>query len=250
MGRRITFSSSARMASESPSSASVGARLDLSSRRMTTFSPSTVGSVATRMSSRRPTALAESVMRPSCGLRRSAMSSFASTFRRVVTPAAMRFGTRWVSRRTPSTRKRTTSASSCGSKWTSEAFSSAAWNMIAFTRRTSGPSEMPSSTSRSSPASSVSVSTKSVPNASAARTSRRSSASMSSLEATPSSSECFVASRSSSIACRLPGSATATRSTSPSSAYGIATARSSVWTGMSWAASAATPTSRSSTSGR
>ena len=53
---------------------------------MTTDSPSTVGSVATRMSSMRPAAAAFSEMRPSCGLRRSAMSSFASTFRRVVTP--------------------------------------------------------------------------------------------------------------------------------------------------------------------
>ncbi len=44
---------------------------------MTTFSPSTVGSVARRMSSVRPTAEVESVMRPSCGFRRSAMSSFA-----------------------------------------------------------------------------------------------------------------------------------------------------------------------------
>ena len=79
-------------ASESPSAASVGASRDLSSRRIVTDSPSTVGSVATRMSSRRPAAAALSVMRPSCGLRRSAMSSFASTFRRVVTPAASRFG--------------------------------------------------------------------------------------------------------------------------------------------------------------
>ena len=54
---------------------------------MTTFSPSTVGSVATRMSSMRPAAAALSEMRPSCGFRRSAMSSFASTFSRVVTPA-------------------------------------------------------------------------------------------------------------------------------------------------------------------
>ena len=47
---------------------------------MTTVSPSTVGSVATRMSSIRPAAAAFSEMRPSCGFRRSAMSSFASTF--------------------------------------------------------------------------------------------------------------------------------------------------------------------------
>ena len=56
---------------------------------MTTDSPSTVGSVATRTSSVRPAAAAFSEMRPSCGLRRSAMSSFASTLRRVVTPGAM-----------------------------------------------------------------------------------------------------------------------------------------------------------------
>ena len=41
-------------------------------------------------------------MRPSCGLRRSAMSSFASTFRRVVTPGASRFGIRCISCSTPS----------------------------------------------------------------------------------------------------------------------------------------------------
>ena len=46
-------------------------------------------------------------------------------------------------------RKRTTSASSCGSKWMSEAPSSAAWKRTELTRRTSGASEMPSSASRS-----------------------------------------------------------------------------------------------------
>ena len=69
---------------------------------MTTVSPSTVGSVATRMSSVRPAAAALSEMRPSCGLRRSAMSSFASTFRRVVTPGESRFGMRCTSWSTPS----------------------------------------------------------------------------------------------------------------------------------------------------
>ena len=61
---------------------------------MTTDSPSTVGRVATRTSIVRPAAAAFSEMRPSCGLRRSAMSSFASTFRRVTTPGIIRFGTR------------------------------------------------------------------------------------------------------------------------------------------------------------
>ena len=135
---------------ESPSSSSVGASRDLSSRRIVTASPSTVGSVATRMSSRRPAAAALREMRPSCGLRRSAMSSFASTFRRVVTPEASRFGIRCATCSTPSIRNRTTSASSCGSKWMSLAPSSAAWKMIELTSRTSGASEMPSSASRSS----------------------------------------------------------------------------------------------------
>ena len=86
-----------RIDSESPSDSSVGVLRDLSIRRITTCSPSTVGSTATRMSSMRPTARALSEMRPSCGLRRSAMSSFASTFRRVVTPFAIRFGIRCTS---------------------------------------------------------------------------------------------------------------------------------------------------------
>ena len=116
---------------------------------MTSDSPSTVGSVATRTSSMRPAAAAFSEMRPSCGLRRSAMSSFASTFRRVVTPGMSRFGMRCISCSTPSMRNRTTSASSCGSKWMSEAPSSAAWKRIELTSRTSGTSETPSSASRS-----------------------------------------------------------------------------------------------------
>ena len=87
VGRRMISAIFTCMSSERPSSSSVGAFFDLSRRRITTASPSTVGSVATRMSSIRPAAAAFSEMRPSCGLRRSAMSSFASTFRRVVTPA-------------------------------------------------------------------------------------------------------------------------------------------------------------------
>ena len=146
---------------------------------MTIDSPSTVGSTATRMSSMRPAAAAFSEMRPSCGLRRSAMSSFASTFRRVVTPVASRFGIRCTSWSTPSTRSRTTSESSCGSKWTSEAPSSAAWKMTELTSRTSGASETPSSASRSSRSSSSSNSPASsssaarAPNASELRTSLR-----------------------------------------------------------------------------
>ena len=223
---------------------------------MTTFSPSTVGSVATRMSSMRPAAAALSEMRPSCGFRRSAMSSFASTFRRVVTPGVIRFGIRCISWSTPSMRKRTASASSCGSKWTSEAPSSAAWKMTELTSRTSGASETPSSTSRSSASSSsvtrssssTSSRTARAPNASEARAIRRSSRRMSSLEATPRSRGKRVASLSSSIPCRLPGSATAIRRVPFSSAYGIATTRSRTWSGICSAASLSTPASARSTS--
>ena len=129
---------------------------------MTIASPSTVGSVATRMSSIRPAVAAFSEMRPSCGLRRSAMSSFASTFRRVVTPASMRLGIRCCSVSTPSTRVRTMRESPCGSKWMSLAPSLAACMMIEFTRRTSGASETPSSASRSSPSSSETTSNSSI----------------------------------------------------------------------------------------
>ena len=184
------------------------------------------------------------------------MSSFASTLSRVVTPAAIFFGTRCTSRSTPSTRNRMASASSCASKCTSDAFSSAAWKMIAFTRRTNGPSEKPSSASRSSLPSSCSSSASSSSTemtelmASLVRTSRCSSATMSSRDATPSSSECFVARRSSSMAWRFPGSATATLSTSSSIAYGMAIDRSRVWTGISCTASTATPTAGRSMTGR
>ena len=65
VGRRISSDSWCRMSSARPSSSSVGGRFDLSSRRITTDSPSTEGSVATRTSSIRPAAAALSEMRPS-----------------------------------------------------------------------------------------------------------------------------------------------------------------------------------------
>ena len=149
VGRETMSDRVARISSERPSSSRVGGVFDLSRRRMTTDSPSTVGRVATRTSSERPTAAAFSEMRPSCGFRRSAMSSFASTLRRVTTPAVIRFGISCISCSTPSIRNRTTSESACGAKWTSEAPSSAAWKSTELTRRTSGASEIPSSASRS-----------------------------------------------------------------------------------------------------
>ena len=216
---------------------------------MTTDSPSTVGSVATRTSSMRPAAAAFSEMRPSCGFRRSAMSSFASTFRRVVTPAVIRFGMRCISWSTPSTRKRTTSESSCGSKWMSEAPSSAAWKMTELTRRTSGASETPSSASRSvgpPPRARLELrrprrarrARRTPPSCGRACGSRRGCR-----RATRRRARADGGSRAAARRCRggSPGSATATVSVSPSSAYGIATTRSSTCSGISVAASWSTP---------
>ena len=58
-------------------------RFDLSRRRITTFSPNSVGSTETRKSISLPRPIL-SLMRPSCGSRRSAMSSSAMIFMREV----------------------------------------------------------------------------------------------------------------------------------------------------------------------
>ncbi len=75
---------------------------ELSRMRMTTFSPHTVGSVATRRSIIRPPWLTE--RRPSCGLRRSAMSMSAMILSREMTPFWMFLGARCISCITPSMR--------------------------------------------------------------------------------------------------------------------------------------------------
>ena len=64
-----------------------------------------VGSVETRKSISRWWYL--SLMRPSCGSRRSAMSRFAMIFTREVSAASSRFGGPMISCSTPSMRKRT-----------------------------------------------------------------------------------------------------------------------------------------------
>ena len=69
---------------------------------MTTFSPHTVGRVATRRSILRPLALTES--RPSCGMRRSAMLMSAMILSRLITPDWMLLGDRMISWSTPSMR--------------------------------------------------------------------------------------------------------------------------------------------------
>ena len=109
---------------------------------MTIFSPYTVGSVATRMSIGLPPTMRP--MRPSCGTRRSAMSSSAMILRRLSTPDCMRRGIDMISCSTPSMRKRTTSSLACGSKWMSLAASSTDWAMTEFTSLTIGASSVAS----------------------------------------------------------------------------------------------------------
>ena len=117
---------------------------------MTTFSPWTVGSVATRRSSCLPPTFIE--MRPSCGMRFSAMFRSAMTFRRLIRPPWMFFGAAGIgSCSTPSTRNRMRTFFSCGSRWTSEARSPTAWVMIALTSLTIGASSSAASRSASSP---------------------------------------------------------------------------------------------------
>ena len=61
-------------------------------------------------------------------------------FRRLTTPAVMRFGTTVRSCSTPSTRKRTLISGPSGWKWTSEAPASTAWAMIELTSLMTGAS--------------------------------------------------------------------------------------------------------------
>ena len=95
-----------------------------SSTRMTTDSPNIVGSTLTRRSTELPPTL--SSIRPSCGSRRSAMSSSAMTLIRVVMALARCRGGGTISYRTPSARTRILNSSSNGSKWMS-----LAWSLIA-----------------------------------------------------------------------------------------------------------------------
>ena len=69
---------------------------------MTTFSPHTVGRVATRRSTFLP--CADTDRRPSCGMRRSAMLMSLMIFRREMTPLWMARGERMTSWSTPSMR--------------------------------------------------------------------------------------------------------------------------------------------------
>ena len=107
---------------------------------MTTFSPYTVGRVETRRSMALPSTV--SPMRPSWGMRRSAMSISAMTLRRDTTPGMIERGWRMRSCNTPSMRKRMRRSTSVGSTWMSEARSCTAWRITRFTNLTIGASSV------------------------------------------------------------------------------------------------------------
>ena len=111
---------------------------------MTTFSPYTVGRVATRRSTGLPPTFSE--MRPSWGMRRSAMLMSAMTLRRLITPAWMVRGERMTSWSTPSMRNRMRRSCSVGSTWMSDARSATAWVMSRLTNLTIGASSTTSLT--------------------------------------------------------------------------------------------------------
>ena len=115
---------------------------------MTTDSPSTVGSVATRMSTWRPSTVRP--IRPSWGSRRSAMSRLAMILTRDTRPATIARATVVESLTTPSMRKRTFIPPGRGSKWMSEAPRSTASATIEWTSLTTGASSADSRSSMTS----------------------------------------------------------------------------------------------------
>ena len=94
------------VSSDMPSRSSDMPAFSLSRIRITTRSPARLGKVETRTSTIRPPSV--SPMRPSCGMRRSAMSRRAITFMRLTTTGATLAGSRRRSCNTPSARIRIT----------------------------------------------------------------------------------------------------------------------------------------------
>ena len=119
-GRAIARRTIASVAGSMPSSRIERAPLTPPWRiRSTACSPKVVGSTATRRSIGWPPTLMP--MRPSCGMRRCAMSRPPITFRRASTAACIEVGVSLSSRVTPSMRTLTTSRLAWGTKWMSEA---------------------------------------------------------------------------------------------------------------------------------
>ena len=99
--------------SDMPSRSSDMPAFSLSKIRITTRSPARLGNVDTRTSTSFPPSVRP--IRPSCGIRRSAMSSRAMTLIRLTTTGATLAGKRSRSCKTPSARMRITKPVSYGS---------------------------------------------------------------------------------------------------------------------------------------
>ena len=97
--RPLTFS---RSSSRKPTLSKLNCTLPRSNTRITTLSPNMVGNTATRRST--GALFKFNSMRPSCGRRRSAMSSFAMTFTRLTKAIAKLGGGGVISYSTPSMR--------------------------------------------------------------------------------------------------------------------------------------------------
>ena len=110
---------------------------------MTMDSPKFVGTVLTRRSSSRSPIF--TWMRPSCGMRRSERSMFAISLTRERMAPCRRLGGGSISRSAPSMRKRTRKRFSIGSRWMSEAFILQASMRMRLTRRMTGASPSPAS---------------------------------------------------------------------------------------------------------
>ena len=135
-GFRMMAVRSFRSPSLTPSSSTLRIAARLSRIRITTFSPLIVGIIETRMSTVRVPALTP--IRPSWGLRRSAMSIFARIFRRDTVAACSSAGTKILLCRIPSIRYRTRVYFVFGSMWMSLALYRTASEMIAFVIRMIG----------------------------------------------------------------------------------------------------------------
>ena len=138
-GFEIAYLKSPSGLTSKPSFVMSSCRFVLSRRRMTIFSPNSVGRTETRKSISRLLPIL-SLMRPSCGSRRSAMSSDAMILRREVIALRSLSGGRISSWRMPSMRNRTRRLFSYGSTWMSDAFFLIAESRIALHSLTTGAS--------------------------------------------------------------------------------------------------------------
>ena len=102
LGLLVIWRTSSRSSSRRPTLSSESWTLERSSTRSTTDSPNIVGSTATRRST--GASPRWSSMRPSCGSRRSAMSSLDMTLTRETSAVARPFGIACISYSTPSMR--------------------------------------------------------------------------------------------------------------------------------------------------